>query len=375
VSDPRRQRARDLAADAVVAGDAVGWFEQLYREAATGTAIVPWADREPNPQLMEWLAAQDGPWGRVLVVGCGFGDDAEHLAAAEAGEVVAFDVSPTAIVEARRRFPDSRVTYVVQDALALPDGWRGGFDLVVEINTLQVLPSDHREPLVAGLAACLEPDGTLLMICRGREDSEPVGELPWPLTRAELDLLISCGLVCEGVVDKVDDETPPVRRFVATLRRPVQVQLRRYVAADHADVRALHHLALRDVQADAGPGPWDDDLDAIEAVYLDGSGEFLVGVIDGRMLAMGALLRRSDDVGEIKRMRVHPDLQRRGIGRRLLGELEERAGRLGYRKLVLDTTAQQHGAQRLYESFGYIRVGQERVGDFVVYRYEKELRP
>lgn len=85
------------------------------------------------------------------------------------------------------------------------------------------------------------------------------------------------------------------------------MELRRYGVADHASVLVLHRLALQDVGADAGPGPWDDDLDAIESVYLDGLGEFLVGVAGGRIVAMGALLRRSKLVAEIKRMRVHPD--------------------------------------------------------------------
>jgi hypothetical protein len=37
-----------------------------------------------------------------------------------------------------------------------------------------------------------------------------------------------------------------------------------------------------------GNGPWDDDLHAIEKVYLANRGEFLIGVVEGEVVAMGA---------------------------------------------------------------------------------------
>ncbi len=43
----------------------------------------------------------------------------------------------------------------------------------------------------------------------------------------------------------------------------------------------LHNLALEHAGAHAGSGPWDDDLSAIRETYLEGGGEFLVGV-EGR---------------------------------------------------------------------------------------------
>jgi hypothetical protein len=79
---PRRGPSR-LAAESLAQGDPTGWFERLYAEAAAGAAIVPWDQDEPNPLLAEWTARHppDGAGRRALVVGCGFGRDAEHLAA------------------------------------------------------------------------------------------------------------------------------------------------------------------------------------------------------------------------------------------------------------------------------------------------------
>jgi N-acetylglutamate synthase-like GNAT family acetyltransferase len=57
-------------------------------------------------------------------------------------------------------------------------------------------------------------------------------------------------------------------------------------------------------------------------VYLKNQGEFLVGVCEGRIVAMGALRRTTNERAEIKRMRVHPDFQRCGFGQMILEALE-----------------------------------------------------
>ena len=70
------------------------------------------------------------------MVGCGLGYDAEFLAG-RGFAVTAFDLAPTAIAGAKRLYPDSRVTYLAADLLDLPAAWAGGFDLVVEADTVQ----------------------------------------------------------------------------------------------------------------------------------------------------------------------------------------------------------------------------------------------
>jgi 2-polyprenyl-3-methyl-5-hydroxy-6-metoxy-1,4-benzoquinol methylase len=87
----------------------------------------------------------DGRAGRsAVVVGCGFGRGAEHLAGL-GFRTVAFDISPTAVRAARARHPDSPVRYQTADLLDPPTGWRPGFDLVLESMTVQALPVELRE--------------------------------------------------------------------------------------------------------------------------------------------------------------------------------------------------------------------------------------
>jgi SAM-dependent methyltransferase len=159
--DLARRRARQLAAEAAAAGDPAGWFETLYAEARDGAAVVPWDDRQANPHLTEWAPAAvargvAGPGRRTLVVGCGICDDPVFLAGLGC-EVTAFDVSPTAVAEARRRFAGSPVTFQVADLLALPPGWAGAFDLVAELYTVQALYGMAREAAIAALPGLWHP--------------------------------------------------------------------------------------------------------------------------------------------------------------------------------------------------------------------------
>jgi len=122
------------------------------------------------------------------------------------------------------------------------------------------------------------------------------------------------------------------------------MQIRRYQGSDHDQVLCLHRVALAAIGADAGPGPWDDDLEQIEQSYLTARGDFLVGILDDRVAAMGALRHIDQQTAELKRMRVSPSLQQQGLGRRILHTLEARARELGYIAVVLDTNDQQTAA-------------------------------
>jgi len=106
-------------------------------------------------------------------------------------------------------------------------------------------------------------------------------------------------------------------------------------------------------------------------VYLGSGGEFLVGILEGDVVAMGAIKRDSPDVAEVRRMRVRSDLQGRGYGQAMLDALHCRAAGLGYSTLHLDTTVQQRVARRLYLKNGYREVGRASIGPFDYIYYER----
>jgi len=214
---PDRTRARELAAEFNRKGDPTGWFEILYQEGQAGKSTVPWANLCPNPRLLDFWNThpQQTAGKRALTIGSGLGDDAEQLAA-WGFRTTAFDISETAIRASRKRFPKTGVEYVAANLLEPPSPWRHSFHFVFEANTLQVLPASLRPRAIENIAGFLRPGGRLLLIARGREPSDPEGQMPWPLTRAELSAFTAVGLEelsFEDFLDLEDPADPSVRRF------------------------------------------------------------------------------------------------------------------------------------------------------------------
>lgn len=187
--------ASRLGQQAAARNDPTGWFEALYTQAETGDAEVPWDRAEPNQLIASWLDAHpiDPAGRRAVVIGCGFGKDAEHLASL-GFDTTAFDIAPTAVRTCVDRHPDTAVRYVVADLLDLPADWLGAFDLVVESITVQSMPPFARERAIAGVRDLLAPGGDLLVVSVGRPDGVEVDGPPWPLDTAELDAFAADGL-------------------------------------------------------------------------------------------------------------------------------------------------------------------------------------
>jgi len=216
---PNLGYATDLASQAVSAQRPLEWFDSFYREASGNAAFIPWADMEPNPNLVDWTGAGSLKLDcgkAILVVGCGLGDDAAYLAKS-GSTVTAFDVSQKAIEWACNRFERrTRDLHFVQaDLLNLPPAFHGAYNLVVEIYTIQVLREELRCAALQALAGCLDRDGgVLLIICRGRDDEEPFGELPWGVSKRELAHLEEICLEKLSFEDYIDPHTGS-RRFRA----------------------------------------------------------------------------------------------------------------------------------------------------------------
>ena len=172
-------------------------FEEIYARAGEDLAAVPWASLAPMPALVDWLDRQPAPrepWpARALIVACGLGDDAEEVSR-RGYRVTAFDLVPAAIAHCHERFPDSAVDYQVADVFQLPGTWQREFGLVVEIRTLQSLPLGQRAEAAADIAATVAPGGRVFVHGLFRDDGEPAGSRPWPLSPGDLAAFTRAGL-------------------------------------------------------------------------------------------------------------------------------------------------------------------------------------
>ncbi len=215
-------RVRELSQISYQQGDYTGWFETLYAEADGNADAIPWADRGMNHWLSDWieksqLVVRDR---RVLVVGCGLGDDAEYLSKLGA-KVTAFDLSQTAIDWCHQRFPDSQVNYQVVDLFTAPADWKFSFDLAIEIYTIQALPANIRPNAIDCISNFVAPNGKLLVVCRGRNPEDLAADLPpFALTQSELNKFTQSGLnqvSFEDFIDTLESGSP--RRFRLVYQR------------------------------------------------------------------------------------------------------------------------------------------------------------
>ena len=152
-----------------------------------------------------------------------------------------------------------------------------------------------------------------------------------------------------------------------------KLHIRCYERGDHEAVLGLHEAGLREMGTLIEDPEFYLDLHDIEGVYLKGDGEFLVGVYDGQVVAMGALVKTSPERAEVKRMRVAPTFRRRGFGQEILDVLHRRAAGLGYMTLHLDTGVSHGAARNLYEANGYRETRRGMVGPVECIFYEKSV--
>jgi putative acetyltransferase len=93
------------------------------------------------------------------------------------------------------------------------------------------------------------------------------------------------------------------------------------------------------------------------AALTDPAVSFLVVRDSDDVIGCGALLRDARGWGEIKRMYVHPGQRGRGIGRRVLSELEGLARTARLPLLRLETGIKNAEALALYRRAGFVERG------------------
>jgi ribosomal protein S18 acetylase RimI-like enzyme len=93
----------------------------------------------------------------------------------------------------------------------------------------------------------------------------------------------------------------------------------------------------------------------------------------GQAVGCGALKLVDADLAEVKRLWVDAEIRGRGIGGRLLDELEARAAASGRLVVRLDSNRSLHEALELYRRHGYHEVAPFNAEPFADHWFEKTL--
>ncbi len=141
-----------------------------------------------------------------------------------------------------------------------------------------------------------------------------------------------------------------LRRVMRRFRRDKPVSIVLFRPEYQQDAKALILAGLKEHWGvlDVSKNP---DLDDIAASYADGV--FLTAWQDGEMVGTGALRPHADETVEIVRMSIKKEKRRQGIGRAILTELCWQACQLGYKRVILETTATWEEAVAFYRAFGF----------------------
>jgi ribosomal protein S18 acetylase RimI-like enzyme len=165
----------------------------------------------------------------------------------------------------------------------------------------------------------------------------------------------------------------------------VTVEIRPLRPEEHREAGEVTDLAYRRQAELASTNP--DYLERVADVATRARHALVLGAVeDGRVLGSvtveltdripGGHARPplNPDQAHVRMLGVHPDVQGRGIGRRLMESAADEARRAGKRRVTLETTEAMVTAQRLYESMGYRRVDDLVFDDgFRLRAYELEL--
>ncbi len=132
-----------------------------------------------------------------------------------------------------------------------------------------------------------------------------------------------------------------------------QISMRLVDDADHASVRELFRAGLIE-----GLVPENDtgaDMENIAEAYFSDEGQSALWVADyeNSIIGMVGVQKTSDHGAEVRRLRVHADYRRKGVGAKLMEQALTFCRHHGYLKVTLDVRIERGPAIALFEKFGF----------------------
>ncbi len=175
----------------------MNWDEQYQK------GEVFWDKGAPSPGMKQYLERHPAR-GRALVPGCGRGHEVA-LAVEHGLDATGLDIAPTAMAEARTRYPQLAERFVTGSLFDPPQEMRGAFDVVLEHTCMSALPPEMRADYRRGIDLTLRSGGLLIGVwfINPALDSGEEGP-PFPFSVTDLTALFAEGY------EIVDDYVPDV---------------------------------------------------------------------------------------------------------------------------------------------------------------------
>jgi [ribosomal protein S18]-alanine N-acetyltransferase len=120
-------------------------------------------------------------------------------------------------------------------------------------------------------------------------------------------------------------------------------------------MRRRHLRAVLRIEGQVYPTPWTHGL-FVSELALRSSRVYVVARVGREVIGYAGLMMSLAD-GHITTIAVDPEWQREAVGTRLLVTLAQEAIARGATALTLEVRISHHGAQRLYQRFGFKAVG------------------
>jgi GNAT superfamily N-acetyltransferase len=127
-------------------------------------------------------------------------------------------------------------------------------------------------------------------------------------------------------------------------------------AESGAHIRSVHALFTEyaaSLDFDLDFQDFQAEISRLPGDYAPPEGCLLLAAAHPEPIGCIALRQWRRDICEMKRLYVRENFRGHGIGRLLVQALVDKAARIGYRRMRLDTVPAMHAARALYRSLGF----------------------